>query len=111
MQTLGDANIMLDGGKLQICESEVGIARLAEALREVTKKAESNPKKRLIDYPQELSRSNTPTTFSEEASSHRRCKKSGKKLKRNRTMALDHHIIKEILYFNILVQQWKQYKK
>lgn len=49
LKSLVDAQLMLRGAKLQIRESVVEIARLTNALKEVTKKVKSNPKKRLID--------------------------------------------------------------
>lgn len=83
LQNIGDAKLMLEDAKLQIRESEFEIASLADALREVTKQAESNPKRRLIEYHQELLRRNTSTTSSDEASSQRRRKKASKKKKRD----------------------------
>lgn len=50
MQSLGDARLMINKAKIQNRKIELEIARLTSALREATKKAESKPKKRLIDY-------------------------------------------------------------
>lgn len=42
LKSLEDAQMILNGAKLQIYENEVEITRLAEALREATKRAESS---------------------------------------------------------------------